>query len=228
MLIRVSSWDIVEINAGQELSPEKVKTIPASARRRLNKFGKVAGSLVSDKLDDAPLIVFASRYGDIERSLRILEEISQNEVLSPMNFSLSVHNAVPGVLSIAWNLTQMQSVISASENTFAMGLTEAFSLLKSFPQKSVLLVYVDLPLPSIFSEFHAGEGEIGAGALLMSGDCSSKEGVVFQAQLKTGTRENSGAAEKPLHDLSLMLDGNKKSAVIGTKTLAWTLEKQDG
>jgi len=81
-------------------------------------------------LDDDPLIVFASRYGDVERSLRILEEISGQDVLSPMNFSLSVHNAVPGLISIAWKLTGMQSVIAGGANSFAMGLTEAISLLK--------------------------------------------------------------------------------------------------
>jgi len=227
MLIRVSNWDILHIAEGQEFSAEKVKAIPASARRRLNNFGKSAGSLADGMIDENPLIVFASRYGDVERSLRILEEICGQEVLSPMNFSLSVHNAVPGVLSIAWKLKEMQSVIAAGSDTFAMGLTESFSLLKSFPHKSVLMIYIDLPLPSVFSDFVGSNEQSGACALLMKTDTSSEGGLVLQTEMQTTEEEGFDNQKDLLKNLSSLLNGEDKKASFGAKSLTWLLEKQD-
>jgi len=48
---------------------------------------------------DVPL-VFASRHGEAERTLAILGDLAAGAEVSPLLFSMSVHNAVPGLLSI--------------------------------------------------------------------------------------------------------------------------------
>ncbi|MEP3244209.1 MAG: beta-ketoacyl synthase chain length factor [Sneathiella sp.] len=218
---------MLQTDDNQMIKAKDVKGIPASTRRRLNNFGLHAAQLAFDKIENEPLIVFASRYGDVERSLRILGEISQGEPLSPMNFSLSVHNAVPGVLSIAWKLTEMQSVISAGRDTFVMGLTEAFSLLKSHPQKPVLFLYLDLPLPSVFSEFENSQEKIGACALLLHSGDRVGEGPIFQAAFNHVDNLRSQGEEHPVYSLYRMLEGEIDQLVIGAGGFFWRLDAKN-
>ncbi|WP_025899183.1 beta-ketoacyl synthase chain length factor [Sneathiella glossodoripedis] len=153
MQFGVVNWSVWRGDNNSSAAPAAINHLPASLKRRLNNFGKSIGNVAAPINQGEPLIVFASRYGDAARSVNILKEIASGEPISPMHFSLSVHNAVPGVLSIGWGLTEMQSVISAGEKTFEMGLVEAASLLCEFPQKQVLYVYADYPLPEIFEKF---------------------------------------------------------------------------
>lgn len=223
-MFRVSSWDVRFAAKGESLSSQDHKTIPASVRRRLNSFGRDAGTSIADKIESSPLIVFASRYGDAVRSVDILEEICKGEEISPMNFSLSVHNAVSGLFSIGWKLKQMQSVISAGANTFVMGLTEAFSLLKSFPDEDVLLIYVDVPLPSVFSEFDDAGEATEICALLMSRDNNGKTGPTIEANLIQDQSGKLQAEDHPLQALAALLQGTNTETTVGNTTFGWELK----
>mgnify|MGYP000290342473 CR=1 FL=1 len=222
MLVRVSSWDVLKVENGQEFPVPDISTIQASARRRLNLFGRNAGALAANKIDTSPLIVFASRYGDVERSVAILEQISSGEDISPMNFSLSVHNAVSGLLSIAWKMTEMQSVVAAGSDTFIMGFTEALSLLNAFPKQDVLLVYIDFPLPAVFSEFEEIAGGSEVFTALLSADMNMDEGVVINCE-KTETTDSRSA--RPMQAIESLLSGTIEKVIVETDSFGWGVSK---
>jgi hypothetical protein len=66
-----------------------------------------------------------------------------------MNFSLSVHNAILGVLSIHLGLTSSISSISSDQNGLVPVLLEAVGILMSGSEK-VLCVICDVTLPQIY------------------------------------------------------------------------------
>jgi len=44
-------------------------------------------------------MVFASRHGEADRTLAILQDLAAGAEVSPTLFSMSVHNSVPGLWS---------------------------------------------------------------------------------------------------------------------------------
>ncbi|ANF57053.1 beta-ketoacyl synthase chain length factor [Halotalea alkalilenta] len=76
--------------------------LPAMLRRRLDATGRAACQALAElELPiDAPLI-FASRHGASSLTLNIIQELAKQMPASPAQFSMSVHNAVLGVYSIA-------------------------------------------------------------------------------------------------------------------------------
>ncbi len=222
MRVQVESWDMWRASDTDEASAQHAASIPAATRRRLNNFGRSAGGLAADKLDRTPLIVFASRYGDAARSVGILEEIAKGEEISPMHFSLSVHNAVCGILSIAWKLEEMQSVIAAGGDTFAMGVTESLSLLNAFPDRQVLFLYVEYPLPDVFAAFGEPVTKAEAFALLLSQNKENDGAIDLEITLND-QQCDSGA--DLLRDFEAVLKGVQVKAHLGAKSLGWEVSR---
>ena len=122
-------------------------------RRRLGRLSRMALH-VAHKADvdfSAGSAVFASRHGELGRSVDILNQLAQGDMPSPAAFSLSVHNATAGVYSIASNTTIPSTTIAAGEETLLWALCEACLRLKE--HESVLVVYADEPLPSEYASF---------------------------------------------------------------------------
>ena len=222
MRVQVENWDMWRASDAEDSSAPHAESIPASTRRRLNNYGRSAGGLAADKVDGRPLIVFASRYGDASRSVGILEEIAKSDEISPMHFSLSVHNAVIGILSIAWKLDEMQSVIAAGANTFAMGITECLSLLNAFPDRQVLLLYVDYPLPDVFAAFGEPVMQAEAFALLLSHNKECDNAVDLEMTLNHQPRV--GEADL-LKNLAAVLTGAQVKAHLGDKSFGWEVSR---
>lgn len=227
MLFQVLDWDLRWAKGREELPPLDAKVIPASVRRRLNNFGRSAGCLAADKLENHPLIVFASRYGDVERTVGILDEIARGDTVSPMNFSLSVHNAVAGLLSIGWKLKELQSAISAGADTLTMGITEAISLLTEFPEKEVLLIYVDFPLPTVFKKFDGPDVATSICVALLSRNVRADGHLILTAESTEIDDEDVTNLGDPFLRFEALLKGEKRSAIIGSKAFAWELSRYD-
>ena len=127
-------------------------------RRRLNSLGRIAVSQLLaqwQKGEDVP-IVYTSRHGDIHRTLRVLEGIVANDPMSPMQFSLAVHNAIAGVFSI-------QEKVHASIQTLAAGSEPIIPTLlemAALQQEGFTRVYgvmCDVELPQIYQQFETPE-----------------------------------------------------------------------
>lgn len=134
-------------------APE-LKQLPPMQRRRVSGLGRYALSAAyevqADAPDDAPL-VFASRYGELSRSVELLEQLARGEALSPMSFSLSVHNAIGALSSIARADTAAYTAVAAGEETLEAAFTEACGLLAD-GHRAVLVVSYDEPVPEVWRE----------------------------------------------------------------------------
>lgn len=136
-----------------------LKDFPAMLRRRLSLLGKMAVA-VADEVqqatgiawDETP-IVWASRYGDAQRSLQLLHSQVQGELMSPTSFGLSVHNGIAAQHSIARKVHANSVCVAAGMQTAEAGLVEALGLLAD-GAPHVLVVCYDAPLPEDYAQFH--------------------------------------------------------------------------
>ncbi len=130
-----------------------VSMIPPMLRRRLNLLGRACASEMMKHLRDGDNfpVVYCSQHGDIERTLKVLTELVDHQPVSPMHFSLAVHNAICGVLSIQAGLTANISAIAAGQQGLVPVLLEAAGILLSGKDK-VLCVICDVLLPEIYRD----------------------------------------------------------------------------
>lgn len=130
--------------------------MPAMQRRRVERIGRLAlqvafdvdGQGVSPDFLLRPM-VFASRHGDVFRSVGLLDALDRGEALSPTQFGLSVHNAVAAQYGIARGSTAPYSAVAGGRFSAEAGVLEALAFLDE-GHAEVLLVVFDEPLPSIF------------------------------------------------------------------------------
>ncbi|AEF53619.1 beta-ketoacyl synthase chain length factor [Marinomonas posidonica] len=140
------------IQATEENIKLSVKKISPMLRRRFTPMGKVAAaSLYELDLSENTPLVFASRHGDIELTLSLLQNIAQDQDLSPTNFSLAVHNAIAGLLSIARKDTSTITSITACRDIIPLAILEAITQLQDFEQ--VVCLICDTPIPDIYKPY---------------------------------------------------------------------------
>ena len=113
-------------------------------------------------------VVFASRHGEADRTLAILRDLAAEREVSPAAFSMSVHNAVPGLWSIVKGDHAPVTALAAGAGTFGWGLAEACGELAEAPEAPVLYVYADDRLPEPWAE-GAPQPGLHAVALLLGG-----------------------------------------------------------
>jgi len=132
-------------------SHEVDKTLlPAAMRRRTSLSTKMAITAATLACEQAKVetkslpSVFASLGGEIQVTdalCRLLPD--DNELLSPTQFHNSVHNTTAGYWSILNQCQAPTTAIAAADDTFAMGLIEAWSQLQQSEQTEQLLVCYD-------------------------------------------------------------------------------------
>ncbi|HEY5657215.1 MAG TPA: beta-ketoacyl synthase chain length factor [Myxococcota bacterium] len=129
--------------------------LPAMLRRRCSGLARIMLTAAFDccAADERSKVstVFASRHGNINESIELLERLARNLPLSPTRFSHSVHNAQAGLFSIAAENREASSSIAAQEDTFGSAWLEALTLLLRLPDRPVLLVIGDVPLAATFA-----------------------------------------------------------------------------
>lgn len=124
-----------------------------------------------------PYLVFSSRYGECEQTLRQLRLLSELAPLSPTRFGMSVHNALAGAFSILNNNTAPHTAIAAGRQSFEHALLESISLVTEDASRQVLLVHYDEPIPEYY-EVPTTEQPALAMALLLG--ASSGEPMVLR------------------------------------------------
>lgn len=142
--------------SGQDVETAKpdVKAIPAMIRRRLSPLGKMALSVAWPLVDAGQQIpsVFCSRHGELERSVTMLKALADEEPLSPTQFSLSVHNAIGGVFSIARKDPSAITALALGDGDFSQALVEAEMILEEGNHDEILCVIYDEPIPDIYRD----------------------------------------------------------------------------
>lgn len=188
----------------------KPASIPAGIRRRCSHLSKMALEvsnqiLMSHSVDYA---VFCSQHGELKRTVGLLREIADKEILSPMSFAQSVHNIAAGLFSVIHKLQQNMTSIAAGDSTFLMGMVEAATWLKLNPDKVVLLTMFDQHIPDEYESLNIQSNYEYAVSLLLTNSLSSTPAI------------------------SLTLDYNKKHNIkktlpLALEFLAWLLQSQE-
>ncbi|WP_087628612.1 beta-ketoacyl synthase chain length factor [Caballeronia telluris] len=163
----VARWSFAVAGAAE------VGFIEPMVRRRLSSLSRSALKVAHDCLpaqteastDAGIRVVFASRHGELKRTTDILHAITENESVSPTAFSLSVLNAMTGVLGISRGERAPASALSAGEQTLGLALLEAHAQLATAPSSPVLVVYADEPADPIYGAGH--DAASGALAILL-------------------------------------------------------------
>ncbi|OHX16360.1 beta-ketoacyl synthase chain length factor [Chromobacterium sphagni] len=143
-------------DAGSQASHPPLEQVPAMQRRRMSPLCKAAlhGAFGLDEAGDDIPLVFASRFGDMSRSIELLRQLSQGEALSPTQFSLSVHNAIGALHGILAGHTGQYTAIAAGAETAEAAFCEALAML-SDGAPSVRLIVYDAPLPAPYQHAEA-------------------------------------------------------------------------
>ncbi|AQS38464.1 Beta-ketoacyl synthase, N-terminal domain [Shewanella psychrophila] len=131
----------------------KLARVPAMQRRRYSALTKM--QLEAAFQADAPhscRTIFASRHGELHRTIGLLNNIVKAEPLSPLAFSQSVHNTASGIYSILTDNRAPSTSIAAGEESLPQALIEAYAQLNEDPTP-VLLVFGDQPVPEIYTDF---------------------------------------------------------------------------
>lgn len=129
--------------------------VPALARRRMSRLTRMALHVAEACRGEHASIhtIFASRHGELIRTMGILEDIVSAHVVSPAAFSVSVHNTASGLYTIEKKDHSPSTAMSAGIDTLEMAMVEAYGQLKETPTKEILLVMADDVMPKIYGEF---------------------------------------------------------------------------
>lgn len=223
-----------EENSGQIFSPD-VSLIPAIKRRRMSVLSKIAISTALDCLNKSnntkneslsPLCVFASQHGELERGMKILSSMVNVQEISPTDFSLSVHNTPLGLFSILTNNSQAATSIAAGGDTFAYGLLEACMQLEATPERQVLYLYFDQPLPEVIREFDKSKLESICIALLLSTPNDNSEKFSFTCKSsKVDVSSQSETTDFGRQFLDYYLS-DKTSLTVGSGSKVWQWSRE--
>jgi hypothetical protein len=165
-----SRWCAAPTELASEGHPE-ARFLPAMLRRRCGPLSRIMLTAAFACCEEAELAevasVFASRHGNINESIDLLDRLAERQPLSPTVFSHTVHNAQAGLFSIAAANRRASSSIAAQQDSFACGYLEALTLLERDPGRPVLLVVGDVPLAPTFAPLvEEPAGSYGLGLLL--------------------------------------------------------------
>ncbi|MFT6984711.1 MAG: hypothetical protein ACJAT7_000512 [Psychromonas sp.] len=202
------------------LNESPVDLIPPMMRRRMSYLSKLAvqTAIRLSAGTDIDYIVFASRHGELSRTVKLIEDILGGNGASPIIFSQSVHNTAAGLFTIATKQAVPVCSLAAGENSLHSALIEASCYLQENPADKVLLVNFDEPLPEPYQEFEqqAYQG-FALGLLLTSGDQLQLKSIQ-QGQLSENTVPQAFSC------IDYLLSDNK-SVSISSKKSRWIWEK---
>ena len=196
-LTRKSDWQAWALNqqSQPEPGPPDISSVPAMQRRRMSSLSKMAfatATATTAGLPVKPCCIFASRHGELVRTVKIIESIVRLEDVSPTDFSLSVFNTAQGLYSIFTENKAPSTMVVGGEDTFGSALIEAMTYLRRFPELPVLLVYFDEPLPEPLSAMEDPPGSAFSIALLLSAAHPNVEVNFAYNHGRVSDRKNAG------------------------------------
>lgn len=129
--------------------------IPMMSLRRMSIGTRLAveSGLILLKDSPADMAIFTSRHGELERTHKILQNLHQQQPLSPTDFAMSVHNTAAGWLTIMAKNTLPTTSLAAGEDSFQQGMIEAQAVLATGSAERVLLIDFDGIVPDVYRPF---------------------------------------------------------------------------
>jgi hypothetical protein len=147
------AWCAGELAIGTD-GTAALTQMPAMLRRHAGRLGRAACDVAYRALGeraDVPT-VFSSRYGEMDRAVALLTALADGKELSPTSFSLSVHNAIGGLLSMARSDSANVLALAGGDDLAEIAVLEACGLLADGAGQ-VLVVVAECPLPDVYQHF---------------------------------------------------------------------------
>lgn len=210
-----------------------ISAIPAMLRRRLSPLGRMALAVAWPLLNNEQWLpsVFCSRHGELERTVGLLTNLAQAEPLSPTHFSLSVHNAIGGVFSIARQDPSPISALAAGDEGLSQALLESRMILAEGGFDEVLCVVYDRPLPTPYP----ADGVLPAhpfAAAFVLGPGDEREALSLTLEPPVpDSGAGSGTSSGELHTLQFLrwlLDDAARSLILPGAAHQWCWRKGGG
>ncbi|MGQ4277274.1 beta-ketoacyl synthase chain length factor [Pseudidiomarina sp. E22-M8] len=200
-----------------------LQSIPASTRRRLSSYAKLLLSAIFEVIQQCPEaaqvpVVLASRHGDLQRTIHLLNELVAGELLSPTQFCLSVNNAVLGQFSLLVNNQHGMTTIGAGPDTLPSGWLEASLQLQDHPQ--VLMVYADEPPPDPYYQQCASPAQ-GIALAVLLGRTAPETASKVQFSRKLQAHDSEDDVITVATQLHHAIQNRGPNAQLRTKTLLW-------
>lgn len=192
--------------------------LPMMLRRRATPIGqKALSAALACKGVREARYVLASRHGEFDRTVTLLTSLAESEPSSPAEFSMSVHHGLAGLLSIHTGNRAGHTAIAATRDSFGYGLIEAAACLRETPEKPVLFLYFDAPLPDSYAAFRsAAEANL---PLVVALTLTTGGGAPFELTCRAAgdDSESSCLAEA---FLKFLLAGNETAEAVG-ECMSW-------
>ncbi|EIC30183.1 MULTISPECIES: beta-ketoacyl synthase chain length factor [Methylomicrobium] len=125
--------------------------IPKLQQRRLSPLARAVFNAIDRCIEPGESLptVFSSAHGEVGKALEMLKTIQAGEELSPAAFSLSVHNAIAGLYSIAYRNQQEITVMAPGGEAIGPAFAEALGMLREGVAE-VLVVLYDEPIAGFY------------------------------------------------------------------------------
>ncbi len=164
--------DTVLAPAGASYLETLPKRLPMMLSRRMSLGSRFAVECALELLERHKIdaIVNASRHAETPRGEKSLCSIAKGVPPSPTDFTMSVHNAAAGILTIHKKLTVPVTSVAAQGNTFEAGLFEAASFLSDGKERVLLLDYENTLPPILASRLPAVKETFAVAILLEKGE----------------------------------------------------------
>ncbi|MCK5942042.1 MAG: beta-ketoacyl synthase chain length factor [Planctomycetes bacterium] len=157
-------------------------------RRRASQMGRAIGDAVAEAMAQAGVeprttpVIVGSSIGEASAMIGLLDQMWRaKEPMSPAVFTVSVHNAASGLLSISMKNKGYTTSIAADYDTPAAALLEGIGLLAT-DHEAVCCVCADEQSPRSLLE-HAPHWDMLAGAVVLTRAGAGRA----QAHLQVGT-----------------------------------------
>ncbi len=148
-----AAWSRGAARADTPTEPDS-SFVPAGMRRRLSPLARMVFAVARDVVDEGESMptVFASRHGELDRTVELLSSIARDQDLSPTSFGLSVHNAIVGQWSMFRGDRSEVTAIAAAGDGLELALVEAAALLQERPGP-VLVLFAEGDTPEPYTGF---------------------------------------------------------------------------
>ena len=223
----VRKWSVWPPLEGSELTQtELLSSIPKMLKRRFSPLARLVFSVVSQCLENDNRqipIVFSSTHGELARSFKMMEKIEAGEDISPTAFSLSVHNAIAGLISMVYKNKRQSTVVAPGEEGIAAAFIEAIGLLQEGEQ-DVLIVLYDEPLVDFYPSEPYRLSVDDSYALAL---CLSRTGAGLALRF-SNLQLTGDDGEQPLQVAMLIdfLAGSEEKLIVHTPRHSWCWEKR--
>ena len=140
-----TAWRSEVEGADGTVAKPDVSFIPPLERRRLTGVERAALAVAWQVRPEGDVpVVFASRWGEIGVTVKLMTQFHADREMSPAGFSASVHNAAPGAFSLLTHNHAPYTAIAARERSLEAGLLEALT------QGAVVFVFAEEATPAFY------------------------------------------------------------------------------